>query len=256
MRRKNWFWGVFFVLAAVLIVAWQVTSFATLGFWTILAAVFLAACLISSLVKLNFVGTLLSGALLYLVLQTPLGWMPISPWLLILAALFAGGGLSMIFKRRPRYGSYGGYGGHGGWRRVEAAQSEWDEHAAAEHQNYMRKDENDDDNRPYGKVSFGSSSRYLHSTALEYGQFSASFGAMEVYFDQATLAPGGAEVFCDASFGAVRLIVPSGWVVEDRIHTSVGGVDNDASQARPGPNAPHLVLTGNASFGAVEVVYV
>lgn len=252
MRGKNWFWGAFFVIAAVLIVAGQVTSFATLGFWSIVSGVFLAACLISSLVRLNFVGTFLSAALLYIVFQTPLSLFYINPWLLILAALFAGGGLSMIVRRKPRYshhftagqwteledGSMGQYPGHGGMRPD------------------TKTDANDDDNHPYSKVSFGATSRYLHSTAMEYGQFISSFGTLDVFFDQAQIAEGGAEIFCDSSFGAIRLFVPRSWIVEDRISTSMGGVSNDIRMARPEPGAPKLVLTGNAQFGSVEVQYV
>ena len=248
MKFKNAFWGLLFILAGVLVVVGQVTSFATLSFWTVLGAIVFSAGVITNLVKLNFTGTLFSAALLYIVLQKPLHFFYIAPWVLMLAAVLAGAGLSMIFRRRPRYD-------HNCYTCIESGEvGDYPSHDGSH--NNMTTEENDDDNRPFCKVSFGGTTRYLRSTALEYGQFYASFGAMGIYLDQAQLAPQGAEIFCDASFSAIKLYVPRNWKVVDQINTSMGGVDNDTRMAQPDPNLPVLTLTGNAQFGAIEVKYV
>ena len=63
MKHNNWFWGIFFVLAAIFVIATQVTSFTVIGFWSIAATVLLAAIFVQSLIKLNFFGVFLSLAL-------------------------------------------------------------------------------------------------------------------------------------------------------------------------------------------------
>ncbi|SHH61372.1 hypothetical protein SAMN02745823_00479 [Sporobacter termitidis DSM 10068] len=232
-RHNNWFWGVFFVLAAVFVVASQVTSFTQIGFWSILAAVLLAAVFIQSLIHLNYFGVFLSLALGYVIFQIPLRLFFISPWLLILAAVLLSIGFYSLFHRRPKYA---------GCRRRD-------------NDNY-RTVEEIDDNNPYVKVTFGSSSKYLHGDSLKTGQFYCSFGALEVYFDQVHLDPDGAEIFIDCSFGAVTLFVPKTWRVVDRLHSNLGSVKDESSRSAAADGAPVLTLTGNISLGAVELQYV
>ncbi len=242
------FWGVFFVLAAALVIASQFGVFGVLGFWSILAMVLLVAVFIASLVKLNFFGVLLSAALLYMIVQTPLGLYDISPWMLLGAVVLGSIGLSLLFhKRKPH--SAPGKGG------AQVTSGEHMESYGGYHPE-MQREENSDDNHPYARVRFGATSRYLHADALENGQFYAAFGSLEVFFDQATLAPGGAEIYLDCSFGAIKLYVPKGWRVEDRVDTLLGGVSNDMRFARPDETAPALVLTGRVQFGGIEIGYV
>lgn len=244
MRTRNIFWGVLLVLAAVLIIASQLGSFVTIGVWSVLAAVLLAAALVQSLVRRNFVGAALSAALLYVIFQRPLNLFYISPWLLILAAVLLGAGLGMLFRKRPRaYSAYNASayaGGAGGEGRHPATLTE----------------EGDDDNHPVLRTSFGSASKYLHADRFEYGQFYASFGTLEVFFDQVTLAPGGAEVFVECSFGSIKLYVPRHWRVEASANASLGDILNDTRYAQTDENSPVLALNGNVSLASVEVQYI
>jgi hypothetical protein len=79
---------------------------------------------------------------------------------------------------------------------------------------------------------------------------------LEVYFDQATLDPNGAEIYLDCSFGAIKLYIPKHWQVIDSIHASLGGVENNTRLAKPAENAPKLTLTGNVSLGGIEIQYI
>ncbi|MDL2219003.1 cell wall-active antibiotics response protein [Ruminococcaceae bacterium OttesenSCG-928-O06] len=256
MRKgQNWFWGILLVLAGALVIVAQFTHFAHLNMWVIILGVVLAAILINSLVRRSWFGAAMSLAFLYIVLQRPLHLFYIRPWLLIVAALLVGKGLSMLFRRRPdpippyhqppydqtANGEWGaGHSGppsHGGWQTQANSQA-------------------DGDNYPTGKVNFGAASRYLHAAALEGGQFYLGFGAMDIYFDQATLAPGGARVFLDCSFGAFHLYIPRHWQVVDNLSTTAAGIQNDTRYAAPAPDAPVLELYGNIQFGSVEITYV
>lgn len=231
-KHNNWFWGVFFVLAAVFVVASQIVNFTQVGFWSILATVVLAAVFIQSLIHLNYFGVFLSLALAYMIYQVPLGLYIISPWLLLLAAVLLSIGFHTIFHQRPKYTKY------------------------KHHDDDCRTFEDIDGNNPYVKVTFGSSSKYLHGDSLKTGQFYCNFGALEIYFDQVTLDPDGAEIFVDCSFGEIKLFVPRSWRVLDKMHSGLGSVKDEPRRGSPSEDAPILTLTGNVSLGAVEINYV
>lgn len=235
MKHRNWFWGILFLLAAVFLIASQTTSFREIGALSILATVLLALVIIHSIVYRNFFGIFIPIALLYMVYTQPLQLIIISPWLLISAAILASTGFSIIFRCRPQ-------------------KSMHDCHHGMEHVNHTA--ENMDDNHPYAKVSFGASSKYLHADCLKEGEFYVSFGALELYLDQARLSPDGAKLFLDCSFGAIKLYVPRSWQVQDNLHATLGGVDNDLRAARPDADSPVLTLNGNIQFSGVEIRYI
>ncbi len=234
MKHNNWFWGIFFILAAVFVIASQVTGFASIGFWTIAASILLVALLIQSLVKLNYFGVFLPLSLGYMLYQEPLNLYYISPWLLLLAAVLLSIGFHTAFRSRPKKVLKSQRKPHGSEATIEEI----------------------DDNNPAAKVTFGASNKYLHADNLKSGQFYCNFGALEVYFDHVTLAPEGAEIFVDCSLGAVKLFVPRSWRIVDKMNAGLGGVKDEARAGRPSDDAPTLTLTGNVSLGVVEISYI
>ena len=112
-----------------------------------------------------------------------------------------------------------------------------------------------DGNNPYVKLSFGSSSKYIHADALKSGQFSCSFGTLSVYFDQAQLDPDGAEIYLDCSFGEIKVYCPREWKIVDKLKASLGSVRNDL-RSRSTPDGPSVVLNGGTSFGSIEILYI
>lgn len=235
MKSRNLFWGLFFVAAAVFVVASQTGSFVQIGILSILATVLIVAIMIQSAVHRNFFGVLLPVPFLYLIYQQPLTLPQISFWLLMLAAVLAGTGLSIIFHTHPHHHWVHGCGAGGRFHTVT---------------------ENDDDNNPSAKVAFGGSSRYLHGDCIQTGQFEVSFGSLEVFFDQAQLSPTGAEVSVEVSFGSLELYIPKTWRVIEKVRVSLGSVENDVHLSHPEADAPQLTITGDASFGSVQIHYI
>ncbi len=234
MKNRNWFWGSFFLLSAVFVIASQLGTFGQIGFISILGTVLLTALVIRSLIRLNFFGIFLPLALLYIIYWQPFKLIEISSQLLILSAVLASIGFSMIFRSHPR--------------KIRCI------HDRMEH--FNQTSENIDDNNPFAKVSFGSSSKYLHADCLKSGQFIVSCGALEVFFDQAQISPEGAEIFLDCNLGEIKLYVSKHWRVRDNLHASIGSVANDIRFAQPDENAPLLTLAGNVQMGSVEIHYV
>lgn len=233
MKHNNWFWGVFFVLAAVFVIASQVTSFTQIGVWSIVGTVLLAAIFIQSLIHLNYFGVFTSIALAYWIFQLPLHLYIISPWLLILAAVLLSIGFYSIFHKRSKY-----------------------QHVTCHGKDEYHTVEEIDDNNPYVKVSLGASSKYLHADSLKGGQFYCNLGSLEVYFDQVQLDPNGAEIYINCSLGSINLYFPKTWRIIDKLNSSLGGVKNETRFNNPHENAPQVTVTGNVSLGAVEVHYV
>ncbi len=244
MKHRNWFWGLFFLAAAVFIVASPTGMFGQIGVVSLLVSILLVAVIAKSLQERNFFGVFVPVALLYLIYRQPMAWPFISPWLLIAAALFATVGCSLIFCN-------GRFHRHGKWE-----SHKWEHDCPQGENNFSTSTQTMDDNHPRARVSFGAAVKYLHADQLENAEFSVSFGAMEVYFDQAQLAANRAEVWVECSFGALKLYVPRHWRVVDELHTSLGGVDNHVRHAAPGEDAPVLILKGHVQFSGVEIWYV
>lgn len=242
MKTKNWFWGFFFLLCAIFVVAGQTGWFKTLDFITIIATVLLAALLVSSIAKKEIFGVVFPLGFLYYIYQQPLGLPHLSWWKLLLTVLFLGTGLSILFRKTPPPAPHAA---HTGWQQgPDSSHTGVDSNETIEGQ------------QVYAKVHFGSSVKHLRSAGLKSGRFDVSFGAMEVYFDHAALDAGGAEIFVECSFGSIRLHVPRNWRVRDDIRSTLGGVTNVNRYGEAPQGSPVLTLSGNIQFSGVEILYV
>jgi hypothetical protein len=112
----------------------------------------------------------------------------------------------------------------------------------------------DSRNRVNGFAMFGGQTTVARSESFTGGSVTALFGGIDLDLRSATLAPDGAGIETFAAFGGINVIVPRGWRVtvsgmplfaafEDKVDRSV----------TPEPDAPHLVVSGIALFGGVEV---
>ena len=221
-------------MAGVFVIACQTGTFSQLGFWSTAATVLLAALVIGSLPELNFFGMLVPLALLYAIYRQPFHWPAISVWLLLLAAVLAATGLSLLFHNACHPGK----------------------HHHSDHGDGSRRPENIDGNDIFARSSFSESCKYLHADSLQKARLSVSFGKMSVYFDQVRLSPEGAQADIDVSFGEMVLYLPRSWRVADRIYTVTGAVNSDPRQAPPDADAPTLTLAGRVSFGNLEIRYI
>lgn len=237
-KHRNLFWGLYFLLAAVFVIASQFASFLTIDTWTIILTVLIAAVFIHSVVSLEFFGIFVPIALLYYIYQKPLTeqnilHLPeISIWILLVAALLLTIGCCILFKKKH----------HSAFINFH-------------HDGELSKEETDDNN-PNAHVRFGGCSNYLHGKEIQSGHFSVAFGALEIFMDQAQLHPDGAEFFFDCSFGAIELHVPRSWKVKDNLRVFLGGIENRTNNTILSDNAPTLTLSGNVSLGGIEIRYI
>jgi len=233
MKNKNLFWGIFFILTALAIIAMQTGSFEQISILSFLIGVFLTAIVILSLVKLNFFGVFPPMAFLYMIFWKPLGLVNINYWLLILSSVLISIGFSIIFGKQHK--------------------NRWDHKVRNGTENIS---ESIDDNNPVVSVRFGSSGKYLHTDNLQSGKFNVYFGELELFFDQVLLNTEGVEIFVDCNFGSLILNIPKQWRVNDNIHVTLGEVKNKIRQVNPADDAPKLTITGKVQIGAIEIRYI
>ncbi len=234
MKFNKIFWGIFLLVSAGIIIASQVTSFATFSVTSLIITMFLAAIIITSVVKLEYFGIFVPMAFLYMIYYEPLGLKPIRFWILILVSVLLSGGFTLIFKKKRRISSYTMPSGH----RVGTVS-----------------DSTEDDN-PNVKVSMNSYSKFLRANNYNRGNFNVSFGSLELYFDNVNLITYGAGANINCSFGTTKLYIPRHWNVIDNMESIFGSVKNNTNAANPLPGAPLLTLTGSVKFGEVEVNYI
>ncbi len=235
MKTKNVFWALLLVAVGIFIIAASLGAFGSMNAWTVILTALLGVIILHSLVKLEFGGVFLPLAGLYLIYRGILALPSISPWLLFAAAILFSVAFEIIFSGARKH------------RKAAFVYTRSDTEGEAVE---------DSANTPVAQVSFGSSSLYLHAEALTRGSFSVSFGELTVYFDDAKLDPGGAQVNVQCSFGEMRLMIPRHWRVLDNISSALANVARNERYANPEEGAPTLRLTGSVSFGEIKIDYV
>ena len=271
MRSSKIAWGFFWFLLAGLILANSFGQFVQLSVWSIVIGAIAAIILFHCLATLSFASIPIPLAALYYIFQLPLGLPPVGFWTIAVTAILLTVGLHVLLPRRfssrkfvhvninegrrKRYDSRGNV-------KVDVGDAEiiidGDGNAEngkdyTEANEKTKIEEGDDANNPYISVSFGYASRYLHAESLETAELNCSFGGMEVYFDNVTLSPNGAEIDVNCSFGSIEIFVPSHWRVIDDMNASLANAEVSRRLQGNDPDAPTIRVTGSVSLGNVEV---
>jgi len=238
MKSKNWFWGIFFVSAAILVVVNQFGFFNDVGLFSFLFTLLLLPIIVKSMLCLNFAGILFPAAFLCIIYAKPLGISNLTPWTVLLAALFGSIGLSILFHKR-KYSDFRFH--HNNCRHNK-------------NENVKNVINTSDENVISCGVSFGASVKYVNSPEFQKANLSANFGSLKVYFDNAKLSQNGAEINFNISFAEVKVYVPKTWNLVNNINVNLGGVEEKNSGGKS--EGPEILLTGNVSFSGVEIIYV
>lgn len=235
MKFNNWFWGLFFLVAAVLVIANQLGYIVGINIFNLVATIFLIAIIIKSATCLNFAGILFPFALLGILYADILGIQNLVPWPILIAAFFGTIGLSLIFAKSIKKN----------WNNYQK------EFSNSEH--FEEVIDTSDDTTVSCKVNFGSTIKYVNSQNFQKAFFDCSFGDMKVYFDNANVENEQAEIYLDVSFGGIELFVPKNWNLVDNINTSLAGIEY---KNRPGTTNKNIILKGKISFSGITIVYV
>ncbi|NLK99477.1 MAG: cell wall-active antibiotics response protein [Clostridiales bacterium] len=115
-------------------------------------------------------------------------------------------------------------------------------------------------NEQDGKVvncstSFGECIKYVNTEDFERANIDCSFGDVKVYFDNAKIPSGRADIYVNVSFGDVDLYIPRSWNVVNEVHAFFGDM-GIADHNNINPDAPNVVIHGKISFGDASIIYV
>lgn len=232
MKKEKIFWGLALILGGIFLIVSKLGYFPDINVFSILLTVFLVVVIVKSLLRINFVGVLFPIAFICIIYDKQLGITDITPWTVLIAALLGSIGLSMIFNKHTK----------------------WFNNKHNDEDYKFEKIDIEDESNVRFKTSFGASIKYINTDEFEQADFNCSFGAMKVYFDNATMSKNNAIARINASFSGIELYVPKTWSVENKTNVTLGAVSEKNKNAQITTNT--LTLVGDITFSGVEIIYI
>lgn len=236
IRTGNVFWGLLLVLVAVFLIVNQLGFLEDVNVFSIVFAIFWVSVLIEGLTKRSFGKILFSLAFLFMIFDEQLGIKGVSNWSVLAAALLGTIGLNMIFKRK-KHCHFGRINMH-----------------SENHDTQNRGQNSLEGNQIFFRTVMGSAVKYVNSDNFESAFLESTFSEMKVFFEQALVQNGTANIELEVSFSDVELYFPKSWSVVNETNTVFGGLDENGRNDSTG--TPVVTLTGNIKFSGVTIIYV
>ena len=228
MRRERILWGLFFIIGAVALIVGKLGFLENVNLWTVLFTIFLAACLVKSIINRSMTGLLFSAAFLCIVYDEPLGITALTPWTVLIAALLGSIGFSIL--RRPRI-----------YHQCHSNSAQFAQETV-------------EGQRIYLEASFSGSTKYIRSDDFRGAELHCVCGGMKVYFDNAVIRDGQADLRLDVNLSGVELFVPKEWNVVNEAQFTLGGIEEKNRNATTG--VPVLRLIGKANLSGLTIMYI
>lgn len=239
--HKNWFWPVFLIASAVVLIVSQLGLFTLhVSIWSLLLTLILVAALISSLRYLNMPGVVFAIAFLAMIYAQPLGITKLVPWTILGAAVLLSIGLGLLIH--PRYQYHYRYHNH--------------DHAHYNHHNHDDVHESTstiNDDHVNLDLSLGNSIRYVHSENFRSADLNVSMAGAKIYFDDADIKEGRVTINVDVSLGSLELYLPQTWQLQENLSNSMGHISSTGTPTTAGPG---VILTGSVSLGELRIIYI
>ncbi len=219
---KKFMWGLLFILSAVLIVLDALNVIPDIPIVKLIFAGFFTVWAVYSLFKLRFSQVFFPLAFAFMLLESDIASFLgrsknlISNWILLLVALLLSIGCHLIFGGKSFKFS----------KHINISHGTGD------------------------KNSFGEGVKYIDCADFKSITVQNSFGEYNVRFQNEELYEGGATITVHNGFGETNIYVPSHWTVRFNVKASFGAVNFPQNVVE---NGPVLNITGNSSFGEVNV---
>lgn len=240
MKTWNIFWGLGFILAAVLIILDATDAIAPLtsfvgdiSIFAIILGLLLFAYIISRLITGKIASVFFPLSFIFMLFEENIAKLAnlenediISNWLVLLIALFLTIGFSFLIPHSEK--SKGHRGNRGISVEITGNSAE---------------------------SSFGASSIYVDCASFSPAHVENSFGACTIHFENVENYRGGQTLHIENSFGSMCINVPSGWVVNSSIENNLGGCSKQ-TDATPNDCGPLLYIKGENNLGALSIRFV
>lgn len=239
MKRNNIFWGLFFILAAVLMILTRLDFFQDFHFFKLFGTVLLFIWFFYSIFKKEFFGMLFSIAFLCILHDEFLGIEALTPFPVLAAALFGSIGLTIIFKKEPENNCFNSSTENGPF--VERPNS-----------GYTSSEEINNDIFS-SNTCFSSNIKYVKSDHLVQASIRCNFGDSKIYFDDAMVQGNDTVIILDVHFGSATLYIPKTWTIINQASSVFGSIEEKNHSCSSG--TPVITLKGNVAFGSVDIIY-
>ncbi len=237
------FWGILFIFIAVFLILDKIGIVTGISVWSVLFTVVFGAMLIDGLFKKSWTCIFFSIAFLCIIYDEQLGITELTPWTVLLAALFLSIGMNMIFYKNGERGKYIDF-------RVELEKDKnetdgskhtgWEENTAGGEKIFQM-------NR------FSSLSKYINPEMFQKGLFDNSFGNMNIYFENVPTQNEEGFLEVNNLFGEINFYIPSSWLLDINVKNSFG--DTNVRNGGNGKGEFVLHVMGSSSFGEVRFIY-
>lgn len=237
-RKSGLMWAISFIVLALVILAVGFGLFET-PTKRLVIIVILGLLALANLLKLNWFPFFGFLAIIAHINKEQLGLESI--WPVYVAALLLTLGFqkitSIIRHKKARANIEGGYNNAG-----FSYYSTSEDGKSSLHGNHVRIENN-----------FSEKTQYIQSDQLQSALIENNFGSLRVYFDKAKFDPQGVSIVVDNNFGKTTLYLPGNIYLDNQLNVSFGHAANAGSQTG-NPADPKVVVTGEASFGSVEII--
>ncbi|MFD1440485.1 LiaF transmembrane domain-containing protein [Lacticaseibacillus hegangensis] len=249
VKWGHWFWGLFFVVCAGILVLSQLGLFTYhLHFWTLVLVLILVAAAIKSLASLSFAGFSFSLAFLAMLFAKPLGIQQLVPWTVLGAALLLSIGLTLLFKplKKHHFSVVTINDKHYTISELRQLQKE-----AKQAPSYVPSSESAD---VTVNVKLGSATRYVQQGDFRHAVIRTNLGDVKVFFDKATIINEPALIEVLGQMGDISLYIPRDWNVQPNLGNFA--VDFTEKGETPTKTGPLVVLAGDFKMGDVTIHYI
>lgn len=258
--RKNIFWGLAFILAAIALVVKKLGYLQGVGIWSILFSAILAVVFVKGIIKRRWANILFSAAFFIIVNDELLQLEALTPWTVLGVALLGTIGLGMIFPK--------GAVGHRNFSHQKHSKNmppKITQNAVSSDDNLSTEVENIGDESNQQNVSedgetiqhnviFGNYVKYVKTHQLSRVNADCIFGDMSIYLTEAALKNHRACISIDIIFGNTDVYVPAEWCVNTNLETIFGDV---RFLGTGDPNSvDQLQINGDVIFGTLQIHYV
>lgn len=235
MKRKELFWGLIFILAAVFFILSRLGFFAGLNLFDVFASAIMVYFIIKGIIYLNFASIFFPLAIILIIFDEQLGITDFTPWPALFTALLLTIGFSLIFSR-PRHWSFFCYNNNSFGKKKDI--------------------EIDDNEAIYCSTLFGDCIKYVNSVNFKKAVIRSNFGDVKLYFDKAICPSGTADIYVNVSFGDIVFYIPGNWTIIDNTHNFFGDLSFSERKGYNDADAVKVTLHGSISFGDVKIIYV
>ena len=249
------FWGIFFIMAAVLIILNTFGKIPTISLFTLICTIFLVATLLESTMLLNISGVLFSLAFLGILYAVPLGITALTPWPILMVALLMSIGFSIIFGHHHYY--------------FDHCSCHYEHSHNNNHQCEDNKSDSEETITPTDdgiidiRATMNGSVKYINTDNFKVANIDCSFSGVKVYFDKAKILGDSADININSSFSGIELYIPREWKITNNIDTVLGGLEEknrmdyrEQNNKSDNTSKKQIRLNGISKFSGIEIIYI